>query len=668
MSLSEIRNVVYVLIALFVRDVFDSCRSSPFHPSLTIIPDLVALLELRCWVFDPKGFAVVVIAASDVHQLLLFSNPVWAGANTVPTTIIRNITALSSQIAYEERVSSNITTLTTTNADTLNGVIQGLLYVPDISRMPSCDSQQYDFIPKNVTRRSNLPPTNYNLIAIAPWFSIDCTMAYLNSARGDPLRAFVFYRPNNSSNKPQDVTSAIWNLDDNGAWKKQNQYPIFAVSGLEGQKMMSQLSLYSGSVDQIPHGTEITQLYGPNPKDYVRIWTELSMKNETNLPALWIFFLIVLGALFVIIGSVSLSMHLLQRRRRKSLQRRVESGEVDLEAMGVKRLTVPAAHVGNFPLFTYNQDPDGFAVPPTPTSPGAHAPSRSARSSRRGRRQEQRSMGSDIMSPSTRSVRSSRSVRSKRSSITGSDTTATNFQPNCHICLVAFEHRVTVIRELPCGHIFHTECIDEFLLENSSLCPMCKQCMLPRGYSPPITNGMVRRERALRRLRERVELDYSSLESGESKFKGWGKRLFSSSGTAVTSPDVPMTPIVGEIAKKQTTNSASPADIEATGAAITTAIPEIPDPSSATETSTETPPVARRMRTRRPQPRALRLLPTQPEDDELRTVEPGGRYSPSSFARERMREIASKNAPFDDPDQQRPKWRRVISGVFPGFI
>lgn len=74
---------------------------------------------------------------------------------------------------------------------------------------------------------------------------------------------------------------------------------------------------------------------------------------------------------------------------------------------------------------------------------------------------------------------------------------------------------------------------------------MCKHCLLPRGYSPKITNGMVRCEQAVRRLRERVDLEDSSLESGEkTKLKDWGKRLFSSSSSGhaptAASSDVPL--------------------------------------------------------------------------------------------------------------------------------
>lgn len=481
---------------------------------------------------------------------------------------------------------------------------------------------------------------------------MDCTQAYLASARFDPIRAFIFYKPNNLSNKPQEVDSPVWNLEDNGQWKKANQFPVFAVPGLDGQKMMNQLSLYSGNLTEIPHGEDITELYGPNPADYVRIWTELEMKNPSNMLALWSFFLIVIGALVVIVIGVSLGMHFIQRRRRQSLQRRVESGEIDLEASGIKQLTVPASHVKNFPIYTYNAEVDMANCPPTPSSTGNPMSSRSLRSSRTSRRHhDSRSVISDIRPPG--------SIRSKRSSLAGSvDTTATNFQPNCHICLVRFEHRVCVIRELPCGHIFHPECVDEFLTQNSSLCPMCKHCMLPRGYSPKITNGMVRRERALRRLRGRVDLFELSDETEETKLKAWGKRIFTTSTTPSTPIEVPMTPI-NQPVTPESTSTDRPTPDAVGGSAESVAGSDSPPPdSTATDqapgVTTQTIPQTRTKRPRKRPPRALSLLPTQPEDSELKTVPKAGRKSPSSFARERMRQIAARNAPFDDPDQ-RPK-------------
>ncbi|KAM4058599.1 ring finger domain-containing protein [Hirsutella rhossiliensis] len=590
------------------------------------------------------------------NGVLLFSNPVWEGAKTVPSTLVRNISALSSQIGYEDRISTNLTTLTTTNAPKLDGTFGGLLFVPQVTTVPSCDAQQYNFIPRNVTRREQLPPSNFNVVAIAPWFSMECTLAYLASAARGPVRAFIFYKPNNSTNKPQEVDSPVWNLDDDEEWKKKHHFPIFAVSGLEGQRMMTQLSLYSGTTDRVPHGEEINQLYGPSPDDYVRIWTDLTMQNSSNVPAVWAFVLIVIGALLFVITAVSLVMHFIQRRNRTSLRRRVQSGDVDLEAMGIKRLTVPPSHVESFALFTYNADPDLVDATPAPNSPAANPATHPIRSSRRSRRADQRNGTSDAMPlGSMRSSRSVRSIRSKRSSITGTaDTTATNFQPNCHICLASFEHCKTIIRELPCGHIFHPACIDEFLTQNSSLCPMCKHCMLPRGYSPKITNGMVRREQAVRRLRERVDLEDSSINSGDTKFKEWGKRLFSTSGHASppASSEVHMASRPGA-----QTSEPKAAAAEADGAASS------PDTSEAFQAPTG----AKKARPRKSRPRALRLLPTHHEETEPKETATVGRSSPSSFARERMRQIAAKNAPFDDPDHQRPKWRRALSKAFPGF-
>ena len=81
------------------------------------------------------------------------------------------------------------------------------------------------------------------------------------------------------------------------------------------------------------------------------------------MPGLWLFLLIVVAVLLFVVGLTSLSMHLLQYRYRQNLRRRVENGEVDLEALGVKRLTVPKEVLNKFPITVY------IAHPPTPSLP-----------------------------------------------------------------------------------------------------------------------------------------------------------------------------------------------------------------------------------------------------------------------------------------------------------
>ncbi|KAG6024130.1 hypothetical protein E4U41_001846 [Claviceps citrina] len=604
------------------------------------------------------------------NNIFLFSNPGWNGEGTIASTISKNLSQQTGQLAYEQTIDKNLTTLSTGNTGVYDSSIQGLLFVPEVTSVPFCDVQQYDSIPRNVTRRKDLPPANFNLIAIAPWFSSDCTQAYLNSALQAPVKAFLFYKPNNSTNKPQEGDSPVWNVGDGGAWRSNHHFPIFALPGREGQKIIKQLSLYSGAITHVPHGPEIKQLYNIHGAAYLRIWTKLALDRPSNPPATWAFILIVIGALLFVILIVSLTMHFIQRRNRNSLKKRVQSGEVDLEAMGIKRVTVPASHVTRFPLFTYNAEPD---LLDTPSSPRARTmPSAATKKTRRKRRCEISNTASDAMPPAAPSVRS---IRSKRSTLMGvGGTTATNYQPNCHICLASFQHRLTIIRELPCGHIFHTECIDEFLIQNSSLCPTCKHCMLPRGYSPRITNGMVRRERALRRLRERVDLEELSIESGDTKLKTWGKKLFG--GSSQSHPDGPPSAKSDNIPMKMLTDSGKESDVAGRGKRWTeTDAPTSPDGSadSATPDSADVaapvPPATTKERPRKSKPKALRVLPTQPEDAKLSAnpTPPNRRGSPSSFARERMRQIADNNAPFDDPDRCRSKWRRAISKAFPGY-
>ena len=46
--------------------------------------------------------------------------------------------------------------------------------------------------------------------------------------------------------------------------------------------------------------------------------------------------------------------------------------------------------------------------------------------------------------------------------------------PTCSICLCEYEEDEEV-KKLRCGHFFHSECIDTWLINKKALCPICRQ-------------------------------------------------------------------------------------------------------------------------------------------------------------------------------------------------
>jgi hypothetical protein len=415
---------------------------------------------------------------------------------------------LRPNISYTEHIEDNLQTLSTRHADS-DGTIDGFLYVPDLDSTDDCFNISKQYVPTNVTRQANLPPTDFNLVAIAPWISAECTEAYMNAAIQDPARAFIFYLPDGSSSQPPPSSSSVWNLGDGGAWTDRVQYPVYAVPGSIGAVMMHELSLYSGNMTDVPFGHYISEIPGIDPRDYVRIYTQLTVANISSLPSLWVFFLIVLAVMVVILGLTSASMHLIQRSRRNSLRRRVASGEVNLEALGIKRLTVPQQFIDRLPVFIYASE-DEKSRPVTPRHKKNNTASTVEREylkegSSAGPQYEEQSVPRESPAPILLPVADDNTSNSDSILV---HRFLPYSQPTCAICLEDFQSGVTEIRELPCGHIFHPECIDTFLTNNSSLCPMCKGSALPIGYCPTtITNAMVRRERNLRTLRSRVTFD-----------------------------------------------------------------------------------------------------------------------------------------------------------------
>ena len=485
--------------------------------------------------------------------------------------------------------------------------------MPTLPSNDSCTNSSATYIPQNVTRLPNLPgkdDTYY--IALVPWTK-ECITPYLAAANTDEVAAFITYIPDNGTDTPPLANSPQWSLGDGGHWKSQNKYPVYAIPGAWGFAITQALGRYSGDLGTVPNGDLLAKQY--HSTDYVRLYTSIQTQAASHLPNLWTFLLIVLGIILFLMFVTSCAMHYHQRRHRRELERRIRDGEVNLESMGVKRMAVPKEVLDTLPLTTY--------IPSW--------------------------TGEDSIS---------------------SDLQKTSFdQPSCVICLDEFVADETRVRTLPCQHIFHPECVDQLLLRHSSLCPICKASVLPKGYCPvKITNVMVRRELMARRFGDVERLAQANAAAGQDRhgsrrpvvgaggrmasfhrqFSLWGRHRrppppsspTTSAGVEMTEQSLscPQPPALPRpvLLSPDSANRISP---------TTTAIISPPAASSPT--------VDRSERARR---RISTLLGRNPFPSNNAVSDGGGAV---------MSE-ADVAAVIEDEDT-RPKWREAIAKAFPGF-
>ncbi|KAH7065444.1 hypothetical protein B0J12DRAFT_693781 [Macrophomina phaseolina] len=390
-------------------------------------------------------------------QQIQFQTAVFPGGGTGSAD---NVTLVEASYAFYWP-EPDVRTLSTNGISNGENIV-GPLYVPELST-DQCKNATAAYVPANVTRLHDLPPTkNYHQVAMAPWTTAQCIYEFLQNADQDPLlRAIIFFPADDSQTIPPPANDALWDLNDGGHWKTDHDFAIYAVPGSTGRLVMDALADYSGNLTSVPHGHDLSELY--HPSDYVREIVQIPTNGGSQLPSLWVFLLIVLGLMILAICGSSIGVHWHQKRMRNQLRNRVIAGEVDLEALGIRRLTVPREVLDRMPLYVYQVDQTQSQVEGDPKT-------------------EERVIAA-----------------------TASDGTTGYSQPTCAICLDDFIDKETTVRELPCKHIYHPDCIDNFLRDNSSLCPLCKKTVLPRGYCPAvITNAMVRRERWVRRVRQRA--------------------------------------------------------------------------------------------------------------------------------------------------------------------
>ncbi|KAK8187467.1 uncharacterized protein BKA78DRAFT_298466 [Phyllosticta capitalensis] len=474
-------------------------------------------------------------------QQIQFQTAVFPGLDSAEPA--DNVTLVQSRFGFY-LADTNVRTLSTNGISPGENII-GPLYVPDL-QTDLCKNATAPYIPANVTRYANLPPAKkYHQIAIAPWSSAQCVHEFLSNAAADPLlRAFIFFPTDNSVGIPPPANALLWDLNDGGQWKADRDFGIYAVSGSTGRLVMPELAAYSGNLTSVPNGRNLSSLY--HPSDYVRQIAQIPTNGGSSLPSLWVFLLIVLGLMILAICGSSLGVHWHQKRLRNQLRDRVIRGEIDLEALGIRRLTVPQEVLDRMLLYTYDANsatpPVGDSAVNTGNEVGAGPP---------------------VVAPT-----SERSVSYS--------------QPTCAICLDDFVHKETTVRELPCHHIYHPECIDNFLRDNSSLCPLCKKTVLPRGYCPAvITNAMVRRERWLRRIRSRAA---ARGVSEDQMVEEESRRIEENRRGGLMRAAAFM--VMGNAARR--TRSNAPPDVEMQTANRPTAVPSTECPDDAGEHATTT--------------------------------------------------------------------------------
>ena len=219
---------------------------------------------------------------------------------------------------------------------------------------------------------------------------------------------------------------------------------------------------------------------------------EETVTSSTNV---WSFVLAIAGTVLILSIILIIVYRLVLRKRRARLQRRVDAGQIDIEALALNEITAPQAVVSKMPLYTFLEikPPTEATLSQDGTSPIEHD-SGDKTYSLSSNEDNHAQDDTGIQKPEAAMIIPGQndSCRSKYR--------LSHTQTTCAICLDDFVAGSSTVRELPCGHIFDSACIDPFLIQNCCLCPLCKKSVLPAGsYYISVTNEMVEREHLSRR-------------------------------------------------------------------------------------------------------------------------------------------------------------------------
>jgi hypothetical protein len=82
----------------------------------------------------------------------------------------------------------------------------------------------------------------------------------------------------------------------------------------------------------------------------------------------------------------------------------------------------------------------------------------------------------------------------------------------CIICFVDFEAQEKVVQLLPCGHVYHQNCITPWL-EMHNLCPLCKN--VPELHKQPTESSRATSTSGWRRLWRTIDQEQDQMATGD---------------------------------------------------------------------------------------------------------------------------------------------------------
>ncbi|CAG8608494.1 20640_t:CDS:1 [Cetraspora pellucida] len=264
--------------------------------------------------------------------------------------------------------------------------------------------------------------------------------------------------------------------------------------------------------------TYVTNNYNKtkNEKQVLRVTFTTAQAAPVNS---WLFAMFAVGGILVTSFFISILIHMRLYRLRRNHQEEIRRQRIADEITGMRKWTLDQDDIDSLPVFTYskktatsnkstevstseevdekdnptatnktNEDNENSGdksngdveTKESSTVPQSLSHKSSVRSTKSTR--------STISNRSTKSARSQKAISNAVSLYTSTDSTQNHLssdddydmllEETCAICLEDFDDG-DKIRELPCRHCYHVECIDPWLTTKSSSCPLCKKDCKP---------------------------------------------------------------------------------------------------------------------------------------------------------------------------------------------